>query len=436
VSWPKLAAITLLVLGLLLVCLTFEVWAAAFLGLLFALSLNGPADWIRSRWPMPAWAATVLTMLMVLTVLTGLGFLIGPPLVEQGEELGKELPAAMEKSLDWLEGRKWGRTVVRQAEALVGVSKQPLNSEDETQDEHAVLSQALTIDAPPQQPPAAEQAGASPETDPVASEEVAAGGPTESSQQLSAAGNGERSDDRQSNGNRDRTDAGRSMIFPILQTLTKTFAVTATTLMLFVVSFMVTVYVALDPDVYHRGILWLIPAEHERAATQTLSHLCVTLRWWMLGRLGSMLAIGVLTSLGMWLVGMPAPVALGTMAGLFSFVPNIGPIVSAVPGLLLAVPEGPWMLLSALGVYVVAQIIESNLISPLIDQSTVEIPPALLIFFQVIMGVLSGAWGVVIATPLLVVVMVLTQQLYVREHLKKPLQVIGSTADETPDEGK
>jgi predicted PurR-regulated permease PerM len=403
VSWPKLAAITLLVLGLLLVCLTFEVWAAAFLGVLFALSLNGPADWIRSRWPMPAWAATVLTMLMVLTVLTGLGFLIGPPLVEQGEELGKELPAAMEKSLDWLEGRKWGRTVVRQAEALVGVSKQPLNSEDETQDEHAVLSQGLTTDA---------------------------------AQQPSAADNGDANDDRQSNGNRDRTDAGRSMIFPILQTLTKTFAVTATTLMLFVVSFMVTVYVALDPDVYHRGILWLIPAEHERAATQTLSHLCVTLRWWMLGRLGSMLAIGVLTSLGMWLVGMPAPVALGTMAGLFSFVPNIGPIVSAVPGLLLAVPEGPWMLLSALGVYVVAQIIESNLISPLIDQSTVEIPPALLIFFQVIMGVLSGAWGVVIATPLLVVVMVLTQQLYVREHLQKPLQVIGSTADETPDEGK
>ena len=148
-----------------------------------------------------------------------------------------------------------------------------------------------------------------------------------------------------------------------------------------------------------------------------------------------MLAIGLLTSLGMWLIGMPAPLALGTLAGLLSFVPNIGPIVAATPGVLLAVPDGPWMLLSVVGVYVTAQMIESNVIDPLVDQYTVTTPPAVLIVAQVIMGVLAGVWGLLIATPLLVVVMVLTQQLYIDGYIRKPIKVIGSTEeDETPDE--
>lgn len=427
-SWAKITAIALFVIGLLVVCLTFEVWAAAFLGILFALSLNGLADWIRSKWQMPAWAATLLSMLMVLTVLTGLGFMIGPPVVGQADEMGKKLPAAMKKSLNWLEEREWGRYVVRQVESLSGMSAQQDDSEGEANDGHRVLSQPLTIDPAKQRPLPAVDAVDSSETGLVsdASDEVAAGRQTDSAQEHPVDGNGDK--------NGDSMEDGRSIVFPILQTLTNMLSVTASTIMLLMVSFVVTIYVALNPDVYRRGILWMIPVEHEAVATQTMSRMCVTLRWWMLGRLASMFAVGLLTSLGMWLIGMPAPLALGAMAGLLSFVPNIGPIVAAVPGLLIAVPAGPWMFLAALGVYVVAQIIESNLITPLVAQYTVTTPPAVLLFAQVIMGVLAGAWGVLIATPLLVVMMVLIQQLYVREYIKKPIKVIGSTEDETLDE--
>ena len=421
-SWLKITVIAFVVISVLIVCLTFEVWAAAFLGLLFALSLNGPAEWIRSKWHMPAWAATLLTILMVLTVLTGLGFLIGPPIVEQADELGKALPAAMEKSLDWLEERKWGRTVVRHVESLSGMSAQQLNSEGEVNDGHKVPSQGLAMDPAQQQPLAAKDAVDSSETGPGsdASDHTAAGGQTDSAQ--------EQSDD----GKDDGATHTRSMVLGILQTLGPMLSVSVATIMLVLVSFVVTLYVALDPDVYHRGILWMIPSEHEAVATLTMARICVALRWWMLGRLASMLAVGLLTSLGMWLIGMPAPLALGVLAGLLSFVPNIGPIVAAAPGLLLAVPDGSWMFLSALGVYVVAQIIESNLISPLVDQYTVATPPAVLIFAQVIMGVLAGLWGAVIASPLLVMVLVLTQQLYVRRYLNKPIKGLGSTEGETP----
>ena len=123
---------------------------------------------------------------------------------------------------------------------------------------------------------------------------------------------------------------------------------------------------------------------------------------------------------------MPAPIALGTLAGILSFVPNFGPIASALPGLLLAVAHGPWMLLGALAVYVVAQLIESNVIEPLVEMYAVAVPPGLLIITQIIFAVLTGVWGMIVATPLLVVVIVLIQQLYIRGQLNKPIEVTGS----------
>jgi predicted PurR-regulated permease PerM len=205
------------------------------------------------------------------------------------------------------------------------------------------------------------------------------------------------------------------------------FSLTAQTGALILVSMVVMLFVAFDPNVYQRGVLWLVPKRHEAVAGETMERLSVALRWWMVGRLGSMIAVGVITSLGMWMIGMPAPMALGALAGLLSFVPNIGPVVAAIPGLLLALGTGPLMAVWALGVYIVAQLIESNVITPLVDQYAVAVPPGVLIVTQFVFAALAGVWGMIVATPLLVVIIVLVQQLYIREGLDKPIEVTGTT---------
>lgn len=204
------------------------------------------------------------------------------------------------------------------------------------------------------------------------------------------------------------------------------FALTLTNFGLALVALAVMVFVAVDPGIYQRGVWWLTPPEHEQRVRSVMDDIAVALRWWMVGQLTSMAIVGVLTALGMWAIGMPSPLALGVIAGLFSFVPNIGPIASSVPGLLLAVPMGPWMVLWVASVYVVAQLIESNAVTPMVQQYVVSVPGAMLIVVQVVLGTLAGAWGLLIATPLMVTVMVLVQRLYVREELGKPVEVAGS----------
>lgn len=394
-SWSKLAVAGLSILGLLIIWMTHQIWAAVFLGVLFALSLNGPAEWLRERVRMPAWLATLLVLLVVLATLAGLGWMIGSPLAGQVADLTRKLPAATAKVLTWLDQRSWGRNILEHAEDWSGMSRQEMR---EAGDSLSSSSAAQRLRAPPGEQPQADT-----RVRQQANEQVK---PQDETKSAGAS--------------------GRPDLLPILGSIAGALSLTVTTGALLMVSLVMTLFVALDPDVYYRGVLWLVPKQHDAMARQTMARLCVAMRWWMIGRLVSMLAVGVITSLGMWLIGIPAPMALGALAGLLSFVPNIGPVVAAVPGLLLALGQGPWMVLGALCVYIGAQLIESNAITPLVDQYAVSVPPGLLIVTQFVFAILAGVWGMVIATPLLVVVMVLVQQLYIREGLQKPIEVTGS----------
>lgn len=375
-SWTQLAVSGLVLLGLLILAMTHQVWAAAFLGVLFALSLNAPGEWLRQHVRMPAWLATGLVLLVVLATLTGLGWTIGPSLAGQADELTRKLPGATQNMVSWLERRPWGQRVIERAVDWSGISQDDLDEVRVTRDR--------------------------------ASEPVP------------------RPDEPQG-----QTGSGSAVQVPGLGTILRpvftALSLTAQTGALILVSLVVMLFVAFDPNVYQRGVLWLVPKRHEAIAGETMERLSVALRWWVVGRLGSMIAVGVITSLGMWMIGMPAPMALGALAGLLSFVPNIGPVVAAIPGLLLALGTGPLMALWALGVYIVAQLIESNVITPLVDQYAVAVPPGVLIVTQFVFATLAGVWGMIVATPLLVVIIVLVQQLYIREGLDKPIEVTGTT---------
>jgi len=177
------------------------------------------------------------------------------------------------------------------------------------------------------------------------------------------------------------------------------------------------IYIAAQPRMYRDGLLHLVPRSAKPVAADALDTSGRALRLWLGGQLVAMVVVGILTGIGLWLLGVPAAFALALIAFLLDFVPIIGPIVAAIPGILLGFTVSPQVGFATFALYVVLQQIESNVLQPLIQQRAVELPPALLLFSLVVFGSLQGAVGLLLAAPLTVVVYVLVKRLYVRELL-------------------
>lgn len=192
-------------------------------------------------------------------------------------------------------------------------------------------------------------------------------------------------------------------------------AVTAVFLVLFV-----GVFLAFDPGLYYRGFLLLVPPVRRPRADEVLRASLDTLWWWTLGRLFAMTVVGIATGIGLWLLGVPMAFMLGAIAGLISFVPTIGAVLAILPALLLAVQQGWSTVLYVLVLYGCVQALENNVLTPLVQQKAVSVPPVILIVAQVLMGILVGIMGVVIATPLAALVIELVRELYVKNGLERP----------------
>jgi predicted PurR-regulated permease PerM len=162
----------------------------------------------------------------------------------------------------------------------------------------------------------------------------------------------------------------------------------------------------------------LVPPARREKTVEVLVDIGENLWWWILGRLLSMMLVGFATGLGLFFLGVPAAGALGLIAGLLDFIPNVGPILAFLPALLLSAGEGGLTKAVQVGIlYLSVQLAESTLLTPNIDKRTVEMPPALVILGQALMGVLFGALGVLLATPLMVCAMVIVKRIYVEEYI-------------------
>ncbi|HET6599752.1 MAG TPA: AI-2E family transporter, partial [Burkholderiaceae bacterium] len=169
------------------------------------------------------------------------------------------------------------------------------------------------------------------------------------------------------------------------------------------------IYVAAQSRLYRRGWLQLVPAGSREAARDAVIETGHALRSWLRTQLIMMVTIGVLTTLGLWAIGVPSVLALGLLAGLAEFVPVIGPIIAAVPALLIALTLGVDTALWTLGFYVVLQQIEGNVLMPIVTQHAVALPPALALFSVVALGLLFGPLGVLLGAPIAIVLFVLVR---------------------------
>jgi predicted PurR-regulated permease PerM len=180
-----------------------------------------------------------------------------------------------------------------------------------------------------------------------------------------------------------------------------------------VIFFFVGLYCAAEPGLYARGAVSLVSPENRHRASQILREAADTLWYWEMGRLFSMSVIGVVTGVGLWLLGVPVPGALGLLAGILTFVPYAGSIISATPAALLALTVGTQLALYTILLYIGAHTLEGYILVPLVQKRAAQLPPALTLASQAVLTVIIGLPGLALATPLSAAGLVLTRLIYV-----------------------
>lgn len=179
------------------------------------------------------------------------------------------------------------------------------------------------------------------------------------------------------------------------------------------------VYLAADPALYRRGMLRLLPLEQRAAVDAALCAAGHGLQRWLLGQAMSMLSLGSMTALGLSLLGMPLALTLGVITGLLAFVPFFGAVTAGLLVVLLAFAQGPGQALQAALLMLAVQQVEEFVLQPVIQRWAVALPPVLGLIAAVVFALLFGPVGVLIATPLMVLLMILIERLYVKRVVER-----------------
>ncbi len=194
----------------------------------------------------------------------------------------------------------------------------------------------------------------------------------------------------------------------------------------FFIILFVGIYLSFTPFYYVGGFFRLLPSQWRPRADQVLQALDYALSHWLIGRFVGMLVVSVCTYTGLLLLGIPLPLSLAVLAGLLTFIPNIGPILSAIPPVLLGYMQSPSSALYVILLYLAIQAVESYLITPLIQQREVSLPPVLTLTSQIFFVSIFGFLGLLLATPLTASGLVLVKMLYVENVLEEPTDIKGA----------
>jgi predicted PurR-regulated permease PerM len=193
------------------------------------------------------------------------------------------------------------------------------------------------------------------------------------------------------------------------------------------------VFFAAQPGLYRAGLLRLIPASRKAVAETAFDDSAKALGLWLQAQILSSLVVVLLTYVGLQLLGVPSALALAIIAGLLDFIPFIGPVVAGIPAVLVAFSVSPGTALWTIGLYLLIQQIQGNILQPLIQKRSVDLPPAVLLFAVVAAGTLFGLIGVILSAPLTVLGFVLVQRLYIEQVLGKEAKTPGPGGLEAGD---
>ena len=181
----------------------------------------------------------------------------------------------------------------------------------------------------------------------------------------------------------------------------------------------VTIMLLTNPRSYIRLFLAFFPAFYRRRAAYILKKCQVALVGWTKGILFNMLVITIFSWIGLSILGVPLSLANALLAGLLTFIPNLGPALSCVPPIVLAILDAPWKALAVVILYFLIQQIESNVLTPLVMKQQVSLLPAITLLAQAAFAVFFGFIGLFLALPLTVIAQVWIDEVLIKDILSR-----------------
>jgi predicted PurR-regulated permease PerM len=174
----------------------------------------------------------------------------------------------------------------------------------------------------------------------------------------------------------------------------------------FIVLFLGLTFAA-QPSVYRKGLLFMAPARHRDRATVIVDRIGDTLERWLIAQILTMAAVFLVTWIGLALIGIQSSFILGIQAGLLAFIPTVGALLAGLIVVLASLASGWVAAISAFVLFLGVHALESYVLTPIIQRQALDIPPATLFAFQILLGVVFGIWGLALALPLMAIVKVM-----------------------------
>ncbi len=174
----------------------------------------------------------------------------------------------------------------------------------------------------------------------------------------------------------------------------------------FIVLFLGLAFAA-QPSVYRKGLLYMAPARHRARATVIVDRIGETLERWLNAQIITMFAVFLVTWIGLAIIGIQSSFILGIQAGLLAFIPTVGALIAGLIVVLASLASGWVAAASAFVLFLGVHALESYILTPIIQRQALDIPPATLFAFQILLGVVFGVWGIALALPLMAIVKVM-----------------------------
>ncbi|PRY12777.1 putative PurR-regulated permease PerM [Pontibacter ummariensis] len=343
-----------------------------FAGILLAVLFCGMTNWVVEKTGMNRGLSLFLSVIVFFGVIIGAFWLIAPTVADQFRQLGNTIPQSLNKVQDWLNQYGWGSQLLQKVPNDLSVSN--------------LMS--------------------------TAQEATGQGASGQGASGQAASGQG-------TSGDSFSIFSGQSSIFSkVTGFVSSVFSILIDLLIVIVTA----LFFAASPKLYTEGFASLFPVRNQDRVMEVLNKLYTILKAWLVAMLISMTIVGVTMAIAYKIIGLPMAYALAVLAFFFEFIPNIGPWLAGIPAVLVGLTQGTQTALIVAVVFFGIQLIESFWLIPIIMKRAVELPPALLLFFQVLLGIVQGTLGLLLAAPLLAVIMVLVRELWIKDVIQaKPL---------------